>query len=141
MKAEERYNLNQIKQVTDSILELINQSDKNSLSEDKLQTVAGLEKKRQHLINDFFSHPVAQGDSAEVAIVIKQVLQTNDQVTKILEQNKLQLTKEFNQFKTAKKATAPYPLKHFFLQNPQNFNLHWQRHITNFIQKQCTALG
>lgn len=111
MIAEERNNLNQIKQLSDSILALLSEPVKNILSEgneEKLATIVNLEKERQHLINVFFSHPVTKSDSEEVAAVIKQVLQTNDQVTKILEQNKLQLSKEFTQFKASKKATAAY---------------------------------
>jgi hypothetical protein len=111
MLVEEQNKLNQIKQLSDSILAFVRESSKNPLSEEKLATIADIEKKRQSLIASFFSHPVQESDSEEVATIIKQVLKINDQVTLILEKNKLQLTKEFTQFKTSKKATAAY-LKH-----------------------------
>jgi len=111
MLAEESQNLNQIKLLSDSILALVSESNKEPLSEEKLATIADIEKKRQSLITIFFSHPVQESDSEEVATIINQILKINDQVTQILEQNKLQLTKEFSQFKASKKATSAY-LKH-----------------------------
>jgi len=60
------------------------------------------------LIDIFFSHPVQERDSEEVATIINQVLKINDLVTQILEKNKQQLTKEFSQFKASKKATSAY---------------------------------
>lgn len=111
MIAEESNKLYQIKQLTESILVLVSEASNRSLSNEKLDVISDLGKNRQLLIDDFFSHPVAESDSEKVADIIKQVLQANDQVTKLLEQNKLQLTIEFNQFKSSKKATSAY-LKH-----------------------------
>jgi len=114
MTAEDSNNLYQIKQLSDSILSLVCGSDKNSQSDDikyseeNLEAIATLEKQRQDLIQVFFSHSVAPTDSEEVANIIKQVLEINDKVTKELELNKLQLSKQIIQFKASKKATSAY---------------------------------
>ena len=105
---EESNKLYQIKKLTDSIFLLVSEAGKQSLSDEKIDAISELGKNRQLLIDEFFSHPVAASDSAKVADIIKQVLQVNDQVTNLLEQNKLQLTIEFNQFKSSKKATSAY---------------------------------
>ncbi|MFK5892963.1 MAG: flagellar protein FliT [Pseudomonadota bacterium] len=108
MTDEEKSKLSQIKQLTDDMLVLVSESTSNPIVDTNLENFESLEKDRQDLIKDFFSHPVAEDDSKEVADVIQQILQTTDQITKVLEQNKKQLAKEFNHFKLSKKVTSAY---------------------------------
>jgi Flagellar protein FliT len=108
MTEEEKNTLYHIKELTDKMLIFVNDSATKTIVDENLDDFENFEKSRQDLIKDFFSHPVGEADSKEVADVIQQVLQINEQITIILEQNKKQLAKEFNQFKTSKKVTSAY---------------------------------
>ena len=101
MTEEEKSKLQQIKQLSDSILAIATENK-------KLEDIDSLEQNRKCLIEIFFSNPVNEDDAKEVAQVIENVLQTNEKITQMLEQNKQQLSKEFNQFKKSQKATNAY---------------------------------
>ncbi len=101
MTQDDKNVLDQIKQLSDSILSIASDSE-------KLEDIKQLEKNRKDLIDQFFSKPVKQEDSQQVADVIKSVITSNEKITLIFEQNKQQISKEFNQFKASKKATSAY---------------------------------
>ncbi len=108
MTGEEKNKLEQIRQLTNDMLVFVKDGSSKPVLDTNFEDFQNIEKNRQDLINDFFSHPVAEADSKEVAGVIQQVLHINEQIKSMLEKNKKQLAKEFKQFKTSKNVTSAY---------------------------------
>ncbi|MFK5984453.1 MAG: flagellar protein FliT [Pseudomonadota bacterium] len=100
MTLDEKKSLDQIKKLSESMLDLVNIG--------KWESITDIEEKRQGLLDEFFLNPVSEEDSQYIAEIIQQVLQINNDITKILEQNKKQLVTEFRQFKSSQKATKAY---------------------------------
>ena len=67
MTEQEKNTLYQIKELTDKMLEFVNDSTRKIIVDTKLDDFESFEKHRQDLIKDFFSHPVCEADSKEVA--------------------------------------------------------------------------
>jgi Flagellar protein FliT len=87
-----------------------------SLSRDMLETagrlewdkVAELEERRKQLVMDCFREPVPKQDAAEVAAVIKEILNLDQQVTELGKQCQTALGSEIHSHKRGHAATSAY---------------------------------